>query len=164
MELVALWILGAVVLSIVYLCDKEVLKFDSAIFFQFLKVLLLGSAIAIVVNTILGRFPLLPDLGSGTILLVGWEDLFFSAALIYYPKKYLPPFIAIPLAVMSSVLFAFGHLYQGILWAAITLIYPYFISYKLAKKHGYGTVIAIHTAYDLCIYGTIVVLNYVKTM
>lgn len=145
------WLIGLVILLVVFIFDRKVLAFDLPFFKHWFKIITISSAIAIVVRFILGVTPHTPDLSFGTLLLVGWEDLFFSVLLIYYPQKYLHRYIATPLAIISSLLFASGHLYQGTLWAAITVIYPYFISYRVGRKYGYGTAMALHATYDISV-------------
>ena len=154
------WLLGAIIFLFAYKAEPGLFRFDYKFYFRFVKTLLIGSAIAIVVNSILGRFPPLPQLGFGSLFLVGWEDLFFSVALIYFPHKYFVPKIAIPLAISASLLFGLGHTYQGSLWAIITCFYPYFFSYKIGKSRGYSTVMAMHVTYDIIIRSIVFALYF----
>lgn len=56
--------------------------------------------------------------------------------------------IWIPVAVVSSLIFAYFHLYYGVVWAAITLLYPYVISYRYSIKYSVGTIMVCHVLYD----------------
>lgn len=79
---------------------------------------------------------------------VFWEDLFFGG-LVYLSHKFIKNrFISLLSIILISLWFASGHLYQGYYIAALTGIYPYFISYRFAKKNGFGTVMVCHILYD----------------
>lgn len=158
------WLIGAVIFLFVYLLDRKVLAFDKDVYLRYAKYIALCSAAAIVINTILGRFPPLPTLSFGTLLMVGWEDLLFSLLLIYYPMRFFHPVFSVPLAIVASLAFGLGHIYQGLLWAVVTCFYPFYISYRGGKKYGYGTVICLHVSYDVSVYLVLVVLNYVKNL
>lgn len=82
-------------------------------------------------------------------MLVFWEDSFFSIP-IWFAKDYLKASkkVWIPLAILLSVTFAYFHLSYGVVWACITLSYPYFISYRYGSRNGYGTQIICHIIYD----------------
>ena len=82
-------------------------------------------------------------------LFVFWEDVIFSMS-IYYIKDVLkqPKKIWIPFAVFSSLLFGYYHLGYGVIWALITVLYPYYFSYKNAVKYGFGTVMICHIYFD----------------
>lgn len=82
--------------------------------------------------------------------MVFWEDM-FHAFPIWLARDYfkLSKWIWIPIAVGLSLMFASGHIYLGLTWAATTLIYPYFISYRLGKQYGFGTVMVCHILYDV---------------
>lgn len=156
------WLIGAVIFITVYLFDRKVLKLDKSIVWHFTQVILIGSAAAIVLNGLIGRFPPLPDhLGFGSLLMVGWEDLVFSLLPIYYGRKYLHPRIATILTIIASLAFGLGHIYQGYFWALITCFYPYFISYKCGRKYGYGTIMALHVIYDVSVVAIVYILNFI---
>lgn len=146
-----LWALAAVILAVVFIFDRKVLQFDPKAFVSFLKILIIGSCISIVVNALVGRFPPLPPVPVSFLLMVAWEDVLFSLAPIYYVHKYFPKYIAIPIAVISSIVFGLGHLYQGWIAVAVLSLYPFFISYKYGKTYGYGTIFLAHTVYDLMV-------------
>lgn len=146
-----LWLISGFLLLTVYIFDRDVLRFDTEAVVRFLKLALIGSSLSVVLNVLLGRIPALPPVATSSLFFVGWEDVLFSLLPIYYANKYLHKNIAVPLIVISSILFGLGHVYQGYFAAALISFYPYFISYKLGKKYGYGTVIFCHVAYDLLV-------------
>jgi hypothetical protein len=157
------WSLGIVIFIFTYLLDPKVLRFDKDTHFRFARLILVSSAAAIVLNSLIGRFPPLPSLSFGTLLLVGWEDLVFSLLPIYYGRKVLHPHISAIVTIFVSIMFGLGHLYQGELWALLTCFYPFYFSYKLGKKHGYGTVMAIHVTYDVAVYTMVYVLGILRS-
>lgn len=156
------WLIGSLILILVYLFDRKVLSFDYEYYSHYTKWILIASAIAIVVRYILGVFPPTPNLGFGTLLMVWWEDLVFSCLPIYYGKKYLHRYISTPLTIVASLAFAAGHLDQGLFWAFITLFYPLYISFHIGKRHGYGTAMALHVTYDILIYIVTITLGILK--
>lgn len=85
-----------------------------------------------------------------SLILVPWEDSFFSILGIYFFKDFLKlsKKFWIPIAIAFSVIFASGHISYGYPWAAITLSFPYFVSYHYGKKYGYGTIFVMHILYD----------------
>lgn len=88
-------------------------------------------------------------------LWVGLEDVFFSMTPYYLTKKINKKPINLIIWVGFSLLFASGHLYQGLFVAAITGLYPYFISRKYAMKTTYATVMICHFLYDCFTFLTI---------
>lgn len=145
-----LWIFAAFILAIVYVFDRSVLRFDSKAFLWFLKVLIIGSLLSIVLNSILGRFPPLPLVPVSSLLFVWGEDIIFSLLPLYYGSKLLPERCHVPVIILSSFVFGAFHLYQGLLFATVISLYPY-ISLHLGKKYGWGTVCVSHVTYDLLI-------------
>lgn len=152
------YFIGAVIFLLVYKYDREVLRFNFTEYKHYTTIILIGSLFAIASRYILGVFPPAPHLDYGRLFLVPWEDLVFSVALIYYPRKYLNPKISTIIGIITSVLFGLGHVYQGYLWAFVTCFYPFYFSYRYGKKEGYGTVIALHVTYDVCVHTVFVIL------
>lgn len=64
------------------------------------------------------------------------------------------------LAVALSINFALGHAYQGVGGVLITMLYPYFISYRYGKKVGFGTVMICHILYDFITFYTVFLMRY----
>lgn len=81
-------------------------------------------------------------------LLVFLEDAFFVMIPYYITKKVKNKLINYTIWAIFSVLFASGHVYQGLFVATITGFYPYFISRKYALKTSFITVMACHFMYD----------------
>lgn len=88
-------------------------------------------------------------IGFATLPFVFWEDVYFGMPIAWLMKKVFPkyPKLAITLTIIISTIFATGHLYQGAI-GMVTIIYPFFISYKYGKKYGFGTVMICHMLYD----------------
>ncbi len=146
-----MYIISAVVLVLVYIFDRERLQFDTKAFYRFLKILFIGSCLSIVVNYLAGRLPLLPPVAVSSLLLVWQEDIIFSCLLLYYLPKILPEHFQIPIMIMTSFVFGYMHLYQGIVSATLVSIYPY-VSLYFGKRYGWGTVCVSHVTYDLSVY------------
>lgn len=90
--------------------------------------------------------------------LVFWEDAFFAIPLIF-AFKYLNKYIAIVIAVVLSLWFGYGHVYQGYWVALVISLYPYFISKYFGEKYGMGTVMICHILYDFITFYTIIFLS-----
>lgn len=159
-----IWLFAGIVLVTVYFLDRERLQFDLKAFTNFLKIVLIGSSLSIALNTVLGRIPPLLPVEASSLLFVWWEDVLFSLLFIYYAEKLLPRWAFYIVAVISSVVFGLGHLYQGWLAAILVSFYPYFISYKYGKKHGFMTIMVCHVVFDLVIYGNTYILQFLKSL
>ncbi len=59
------------------------------------------------------------------------------------------------IALGLSVHFGMGHAYQGMSAVVITMLYPFFISYRYGRKVGFGTVMVCHILYDFITFYTI---------
>lgn len=81
-------------------------------------------------------------------LFVFLEDAFFVMIPYYISKKLNNKYLQYTVWAIFSLLFASGHVYQGYFVAAITGLYPYFISRKYALKSSFITVMACHFVYD----------------
>ena len=92
----------------------------------------------------LHRFPM----KMSAFLTVFLEDAFFVMIPYYLCKKTSKKWLQYFLWAAFSLLFASGHVYQGLLIAAITGLYPYFISRKYSMKSTFMTVMACHFIYD----------------
>lgn len=86
--------------------------------------------------------------GMSSFLFVFLEDVFFVMTPFYICKLLENKYLKLLVWTMFSLLFAVGHIYLSPVWACITLLYPYFISYRYAKKTSFGTVMACHFLYD----------------
>lgn len=76
------------------------------------------------------------------------EDVFFVMIPFYFSRFVNNRFLSFISWTLFSILFALGHLYQGVLVAAITGIYPYFISRKYVLRTNLATVMVCHYLYD----------------
>ena len=91
--------------------------------------------------------------------LVFWEDAFFGIP-IYMAFKRCRKWLAWVFVISLSMLFGQAHGYQGDLAIIVTAIYPYFISYRMGSKYGFGTVMVSHMLYDIITFYTIWFLPY----
>jgi len=92
-------------------------------------------------------------------LLVFWEDAFFGISS-YWILKYFKKSISVPLVVLLSGVFGYGHLYQG-LYAVICLsFYPFFVSRRYGLKNGFGTVMICHILFDFSTFLTFRLMPY----
>lgn len=137
-------VLGLTFFVCLYLSRSELLRVDWGAVSKFLALAFLVFCIRMT----------MPIEGSGPIsvqtqLFVFWEDVIFGIS-IYYLKDHLKvrKFLWVSFAIFSSVLFAYYHLHYGLAWALITLVYPYFLSYRYGAKHGFGTVMFCHIYFD----------------
>ena len=158
------WLISGFVLLFVYLFDRKVLRFSSEQYFCFFKIMLIGSALSIVLHLSFGSYPPLPLVSFGTLLLVGWEDVLFSLLPIYYGRKILHPRISTILTFIAAISFGLGHIYQGGFWTLITCFYPFYVSYHIGKRHGYGTTIALHVTYDIIVVSTVYIINTIGSI
>lgn len=159
-------ILGIIFLIIASVKDKYTVRIEWDSVAKFL------SFMAVITCFRLGIHDLITEMGVGEgiipqgekimanvsaykFLIVFWEDAFFGLPIYYFTKKFKKK-VWIPLVVILSGLFGLGHLYQGIQFAILSAIYPYFISYRYGRKHGFGTVMICHTLYDFITYITII--------
>lgn len=152
-----LFTLGVVVTVYLYIfTDHLKIKWDKfAQFFAFMCLLIMAQ------NALNGgkSAPSLADVDPSNFLLVFWEDAIFMVPFYFAIEKYGKNFFTISLAVVSSLFFAYGHLYHGLFGAIVTAFYPYFISYHFSKKTSIGTVMVCHILYDLMLYYSTIILN-----
>lgn len=141
--------IGWIVIVYCVFFRRNVIRIDWAVIAKFTGFLLLLAAIRFAgmqgQTRTSGFMP-----GFYGIILVPWEDSFFSILGIYFFKDFLKlsKKIWIPIAIVFSVFFASGHVVYGGAWAVTTLFFPYFVSYRYGKKHGYGTAMICHILYD----------------
>lgn len=105
-----------------------------------------------------GKSPSLADVYPWEYTLVWWEDLVFSFPILLAMNKWGRNKWTISLAVILSLAFGSGHIYHGIVGAAVSCIYPFFISYRYSKKTSLGTVMVCHVMYDLMLFYSVRIL------
>ena len=91
----------------------------------------------------------------GGFLWVWLEDAFFVMIPYYLSQKINNKYLKIMIWAAFSLVFASGHLYQGPVIAAITALYPYYISRKYAMKTSFATVMVCHFLYDTVTFSTL---------
>lgn len=109
---------------------------------------------------VLPTLPPMIDMQKWTLGLVFWEDMFFGVPLFYIWKYMNRTWLKVLLTVMISLVFGYGHAYQGmsgVVWASFL---PYFVSYGFGKKYGYGTCMLGHVMYDVSTVYLIKLLPY----
>lgn len=149
------WGIALGLLAVVFYKDRQVLRIEKDSIWKFFKFVLTFKLIFLVLYVVLFRIfevapPSVPAPPLHYLPMVWWEDVLFSLIPIYYGYKFLPRPLATAVAIIVSFFFALGHLYQG--WIGLLLgIYPFFISYRYGKKHGYGTVMICHVIYDVMV-------------
>lgn len=108
---------------------------------------------------------IMTQISFANFLFVWLEDMYFTLP-IYFVKDYLQTkkWMWVSFAALMSIYFAMGHIAYGPVWAIITLLYPYFISYKNGMKYGFGTVMVAHILYDFITLLSIKLHTIIKVM
>lgn len=85
-------------------------------------------------------------------LFVFLEDVFYVMVPYYICRRLKSTTAIFFVWAFFSFSFGYAHLYQG--WKAVYFlsIYPFFISYRYAKRSTFGTVMACHFLYDCFVY------------
>lgn len=83
---------------------------------------------------------------------VFWEDAMFGIPLFLFKQSIgdskWKKWAFWPLLIAFQTVFGLGHIYQGVIAAFFLSFYvPYTL--KMGEKHGFGTVMICHMAYDL---------------
>lgn len=147
-----------ITLVLVFFNDSEqlVIKYDSLAKFVGVMVLISFLRLSFLDPENLDTY----GLDFSGFLKVPLEDVFFAMIPHYLSKLVKNKYFSVFIWVLFSSLFAFGHLYQGILFASITLFYPYFISRRYALKTSFLTVMCCHYIYD-CMTLLVVKMSYI---
>ena len=104
--------------------------------------------------------PPMIDMQKWTLGLVFWEDMFFAVPIFYIWKYMNRTWLQILLTVLISVVFGYGHAYQGTSGIVMASFLPYFVSYRFGKKYGFGTCMLGHIMYDVSSVYLIKLLPY----
>jgi len=132
----------------------ELVRFDFKAFRSFLLLMLYTAVLRTLYVLATGKNPINLDLFDFPLLFfVFWEDMFFvfPSLLLYHLTK--NKYLVAPVMLVSSIIFAIGHLYQGVMAPIILLGYVPAMFY-FGRKYGLGTVMACHVAYDVLTYLT----------
>lgn len=162
------WIISAIIFYYVKKTNPEVVRFTFRAYLKFLLWMGLVTSLRLIglFNSGLDTsefdyfYPadFLPLL---FLSMVWWEDVIFVLPSVLLIKKNSSKMIWIPVMALSSLVFAAGHLYQGEIWAAITLFYVPLMTY-FAKKNGLSTVAACHVTYDVLTFMTMAICIYLS--
>jgi hypothetical protein len=155
-------IVGLVILAFFIAFDRNTVRVQWNSVASFMGFMSLLTCIRLGVFSFLGQQGFAPpqvpieilQTGVWWFSLVFWEDAFYVLP-IFLAHKYLRPLFAWIITIFLSVYFGAGHVYQGLLVAGITMLYPYFLSYKFGKKYGFGTVMVCHILYDYVTFFTV---------
>jgi membrane protease YdiL (CAAX protease family) len=159
-----MYILGAMFIFFASMEFPGICRIQKKSVLNFLKFMAFITAYRLIMSHLIG-FPEIdknPDSPMNTLpilttLGVYWEDAFFTLPALIAERMGLHKFFVFALLAVSAFTFATGHLAYSPLWAAITLFYIPFVSYKYGKKNGLGTVMLCHVLYDLI---TLVTVRY----
>ena len=147
------WILGALSVIYVYRIDKSYLRIDTKAIKSFLVFMLWLTLIRTFMFIFISNpmENILPLINPWLMLGVFWEDAVYVLPLIMLrDKTNLNKVAYYTLFVISALVFASGHLYQGIM--GLASIFYLYLSAKYGRQYGFGTVMICHTLYDLITY------------
>jgi len=150
----ASYLMAAFIFAFIYKKDKQILRIQKkeaikvigvAAFIFVLRCVLASHAPADIDNEliwILKNMPIWP------LFFVFWEDLVFTAPILYLERKgYNKTKIA--LTIVAVLIFGSLHLYQGWFGFVFSSVYLYFISIGAGRKYGLGTIMIFHVLFDL---------------
>jgi membrane protease YdiL (CAAX protease family) len=144
----------AICLYLFLFTDHLEIKWDKfAQFFAFM------CFIIMVKTAVAGNQVGLADVETWQYTIVFWEDAVFMTPIYYCFEKWGRNKWTIAVAVICSLAFGMGHIYHGLVGALVTCFYPYFISYRYAKKTSIGTVMACHVLYDLMLLYSVLIFS-----
>lgn len=157
-------ILAPAVFIVVFLFDREKLsiKFDGVA--KFIAFLILIGAIKICAWDG-NRIETNPyGMSMANFLIVFLEDAYFVMVPFYITNRINKKALKAIVWIIYSIMFASGHIYQGLLGVAVVSIYPYFISNRFAKKTSFGTVMACHFLWDCFVFSLPKINNLLSLM
>ncbi len=96
--------------------------------------------------------------------MVFWEDACFVLPLLILDRLLantpVAKVIFFAAAIISSVIFGLGHLYQGFFAVALLFLYVP-LAFQLGKRYGLGTIMLGHVSYDVVTFmSSIIFLRY----
>lgn len=160
MQLWPYWALGVLMILLTYMSEyRKILEVKPKAILKFLGVLAMIS----IARILLVKYLMPEDVMESTrnmanlipwqaVLGVFWEDACHSMPLVLlglmFSKSKWYGWLSKILLLVAMLSFASGHIYQGLLPAAMISFYiP--LSMKYGKEHGFGTVMICHILYDL---------------
>lgn len=156
MSLIPMYIFGAIFIAFASMEFKGICRVQKKSVLHFIKFMAWVSAIRIAMHYILGTGPASSDASDTmnklhfiNLLGVYWEDAVFTMPAIIAERMGASKFLRGLILAVSALAFASGHIAYGLPWAAITLFYVPFISYRYGRKVGLGTVMVCHILYDV---------------
>lgn len=152
-----MYFLGAAICAIMLKTNKLLMRVELNAIARFLAFMALVTCFRLAMISAFGTSNFtLPSNKFWQLAMVWWEDAVFSIPIyLLSTSTKINKVVKISLIVIISMLFGLGHTYQGLFGVAITSLYPYFISTRYAKQHGFGTVMLCHILYDIITIGTI---------
>jgi hypothetical protein len=161
MNILYLQIAAAIFIALASLEFRGVCRIKKKSVVRFIKVMLVVTVVRVVLAHLTGQgHDPNPNSPMNTIKMVSllgvfWEDTFFTLPILIARKMGASKLLLFIMLAISSATFASGHLAYSPLWAAITLFYIPFVSYKYGKLNGLGTVMVCHILYDIITIATV---------
>ena len=158
-------IYGFILFIYAWFKHREQLKIDWLSIAKFSGFMLFVTALRWGIMDLTNDMFSFPQVSFWHFLLVFTEDMAYAFP-IYLAKDVLKvrKWIWVTLAAALSIHFASGHFYQGVIFGCISAVYPFFISYRYAKKTSFGTVMAAHIIYDFVTLASVVLFHLAKMM
>lgn len=136
------------IITLFYIFDKEKVRIEWISLGGFLVFIVLANCIRLgLMNGQAADLSMPSGIDYSGLMWVWWEDAVFVLPF-FFLRKVFHRYIVFVLWIVSSAVFAYGHLYQGYEVMALTALYPFFISYRYGKKYGMGTVMVAHVLFD----------------
>jgi hypothetical protein len=158
-------IAGTLLFIYAWIKHREQLKIDWLSIAKFVAFMLFVTAIRWGIMDITNAPYHQPQVAFWNFLLVFTEDMAYGFP-IYLAKDVLKlrKWVWVSLAIALSVHFASGHFYQGVFAGCVSAVYPFFISYRYARKTSFGTVMVAHLLYDFMTLASVVLFHLCKMM
>lgn len=151
-----IWLISFFIAFLAWRKDPEALRFSLAPYVKFLTyfgAITLLRVFALYITDFKDENSFLFQIPLFSLFMVWWEDVIFVMPALLMTRAKNSKWAIYAVIIMSSIIFAMGHLYQSEIWAFITLFYvPLMLHYS--KKHGLSTVAACHITYDVGTYLT----------
>lgn len=153
------------IIAYAFFKDRDNTKIQLGNVSKFVGFMTIVTMIRLCINSMSSYISDIPSqIQMSNFLIVFLEDAFFVMIPYYICKKINYKPLKVLIWTLFSLLFASGHVYQGLFVALITGFYPYFISRKYAEKTTFATVMVCHFLYDCMTFLTVklsIILKYV---